>query len=566
MDGVDNTGVVDATSLINARITALNTAGGGVIVFPEGTYLVKDIILKSNVHLQGLGNVIFQKNGGTDETHCAYGYGALGSNTTLTANCTLGSLSCAVTSAASFAEGDYVILRTNEYISGAAGRKQEILKITDITGTTITFDHNVIDNYNTANNAELLVLTPVQNVVIRGIHFYIPTVAGGNVGGCLDFQYGVDILVENNQFTGAGGDPAVRFLTCTQSRITGNSIRDGQNMTTGGYGYGIELDEASHFCAVSNNISSNVRENTFTNRTRYCTYTNNIMVGHYDTGFNTHGAGVSHCLIESNLVAGTASGAGIAIGFGAHSAGDSYIDVIGNTIKNISSFGILSNAPSGKQNSNITIRDNTIYNYGLVTVSSVGIYCNYTNYCDIQNNSIQGVTTNAANGIYVKDSPYVVVTGNKIRDIPNGYGITLDNTSSTFVEANHITGISSYNVRGLNSPTSTLVSNNWADDTTNLFVSGITQRNNSWNIFTGSATYDPANLVDGTGVTTTVTCTGATLGMQVDASFSLNLQGITMTAYVSSNDTVSVRFQNETGGPIDLGSGTITVRANSSNG
>lgn len=77
----------------------------------------------------------------------------------------------------------------------------------------------------------------------------------------------------------------------------------------------------------------------------------------------------------------------------------------------------------------------------------------------------------------------------------------------------------------------------------------------------GSATYDPANLVDGAGVTTTVTVTGAALGDVAQASFSLDLQGITLTAWVSAANTVSVRFQNETGGAIDLASGTLRATA-----
>ena len=76
----------------------------------------------------------------------------------------------------------------------------------------------------------------------------------------------------------------------------------------------------------------------------------------------------------------------------------------------------------------------------------------------------------------------------------------------------------------------------------------------------GSATYDPPSLVDGAGTTTTVTVTGAALGDHAIASFSLNLQGITLTAWVSAADTVSVRFQNESGGTLDLASGTLRVR------
>ncbi len=80
-------------------------------------------------------------------------------------------------------------------------------------------------------------------------------------------------------------------------------------------------------------------------------------------------------------------------------------------------------------------------------------------------------------------------------------------------------------------------------------------------ILRGSATYDPPNLVDGAGATTTVTVTGAALGDYVEGvSFSNDLQGITVTAWVSAPDAVSVRFQNESGGTLDLPSGTLRAR------
>jgi hypothetical protein len=75
----------------------------------------------------------------------------------------------------------------------------------------------------------------------------------------------------------------------------------------------------------------------------------------------------------------------------------------------------------------------------------------------------------------------------------------------------------------------------------------------------GTATYDPPSLADGAGDTTTVTVTGAELGDFVVVSFSNDLQGIIVQGYVSATDTVSVRFQNETGGTIDLASGTLTA-------
>jgi hypothetical protein len=76
----------------------------------------------------------------------------------------------------------------------------------------------------------------------------------------------------------------------------------------------------------------------------------------------------------------------------------------------------------------------------------------------------------------------------------------------------------------------------------------------------GSASYGPPSLPHGAGARTTVTVPGAALGDFAEASFSLDLQGISMTAYVSAANSVSVRFQNESGGTLDLGRGTLRVR------
>jgi hypothetical protein len=75
-----------------------------------------------------------------------------------------------------------------------------------------------------------------------------------------------------------------------------------------------------------------------------------------------------------------------------------------------------------------------------------------------------------------------------------------------------------------------------------------------------SPTYDPPSIASGAQVTVTAACTGAVLGDYAIASFSQDLQGITLSAYVSAANTVTVVFRNGTAGPIDLGSGTLRVR------
>jgi hypothetical protein len=76
----------------------------------------------------------------------------------------------------------------------------------------------------------------------------------------------------------------------------------------------------------------------------------------------------------------------------------------------------------------------------------------------------------------------------------------------------------------------------------------------------GSATFDYADGADGVGETTTVTVTGAVLGDFAIVGHGVDLQGVTMTGYVSAADTVSVRFQNESAGTRTLASTTLNAR------
>lgn len=64
--GADSTGVADSTTAIQAAITAMETAGGGTVYFPAGTYLVSDTLYLDSTNAEityhiegdGLGSVI----------------------------------------------------------------------------------------------------------------------------------------------------------------------------------------------------------------------------------------------------------------------------------------------------------------------------------------------------------------------------------------------------------------------------------------------------------------------------------------------------------------------------
>jgi len=74
----------------------------------------------------------------------------------------------------------------------------------------------------------------------------------------------------------------------------------------------------------------------------------------------------------------------------------------------------------------------------------------------------------------------------------------------------------------------------------------------------GTSAYNPGDLVDGAGETTTgITVTGAALGDFVLVSFDNDLAGITLTGWVSAANTVKARFQNESGGSVNLDAGNL---------
>lgn len=74
------------------------------------------------------------------------------------------------------------------------------------------------------------------------------------------------------------------------------------------------------------------------------------------------------------------------------------------------------------------------------------------------------------------------------------------------------------------------------------------------------ATLNADSLNDGAGDTDTVAVPGVALGdMVIGASLGVDLVGLTVTGYVSAANTVSIRFQNESGGTVDLASSTLRL-------
>lgn len=72
-------------------------------------------------------------------------------------------------------------------------------------------------------------------------------------------------------------------------------------------------------------------------------------------------------------------------------------------------------------------------------------------------------------------------------------------------------------------------------------------------------TWDPPDILDGDEAALAVTVTNAKLGWIAMASFSLDIGGLTISAAVTAANTVTVTLSNNTGGSVNLASGTLRV-------
>ena len=77
----------------------------------------------------------------------------------------------------------------------------------------------------------------------------------------------------------------------------------------------------------------------------------------------------------------------------------------------------------------------------------------------------------------------------------------------------------------------------------------------------GSTTWDPASLVPGQQDFVNISCPGVKFGAQCTVGVPYDVQNMFVQATVTSANTVRVAVYNSSGGTVNLGSGTWTVRA-----
>lgn len=113
---------------------------------------------------------------------------------------------------------------------------------------------------------------------------------------------------------------------------------------------------------------------------------------------------------------------------------------------------------------------------------------------------------------------------------------------------------------GVNVPTRVFMTGNVAGSsiTTAISLGAGTTISYVGPVLQGTFTLDPPSIAAGAGRTDLFTLSGTATTDWVSCSFSNDLQGLTLTAYVAGANNITTRLYNSTAGAIDLASGTLS--------
>lgn len=343
----------------------------------------------------------------------------------------------------------------------------------------------------------------VQNVHVKDGHQVGIRVQGHNAGATPSSMNPTEVLIDGCTVTGCLYP--IYLTRVTNSRITNNRIDDAGSD-------GITLN--FHRDTI---VANNVVEDT----------AGHGIVGVYGIGY----------AITSNVVR-RAGNSGIANGGGSYTAAETnrYYTITGNVCEGCGAHGITHDP---------TITSGT---FETTYATCTGNVCRDNGIHGIYVNNVKGITLtgnecqdNTQSGIAAYGS-YHTIVGNHCYD--NGtYGIDVQGASGGDAEGYHT--IHSNNLHG----------NATAPYTFSQYLTDVDGA-------VGSKTFDWPDLATGAEQTTTVTVYGAVLGMAAEASMSVSLAGTKLFAYVSAANTVTVVQRNDTGGNVNLASGTLraTVR------
>jgi polygalacturonase len=260
----DKTGVADATAAIQAALTAVGNAGGGVVRLPAGDYKISsaNLTLPAKVSLVGEGqratrilqaywssfNPIIEAAGSISATNKALTGDVVAGATTLPIPTT------------GVAAGDFLHLGSDTPFSSDALRyKGEIVRVKTVdSASQVTIYGYLHDDYTTATSASAKVLTFAEGVTVRDLAI-VNTEPNAHTAKGLRLRYCRDFRVERVRTEGMDG-AGITIKDSIDGVLHANTHFDHSDVSgSSRYGYGTALINATQNIVVSDLVARKVR-------------------------------------------------------------------------------------------------------------------------------------------------------------------------------------------------------------------------------------------------------------------------------------------------------------------
>ncbi len=252
-----------------AVATALAQLSGqaGVIYFPAGQYLLRS-------QLRPHSGVVLRGERATTTTLrlelIAHGIwisaGQSAAFQPVVSGYTIHSNTIDVTDGGEFTAGDYAEIREENDSAWNASTWApkvvgQILRITAVTGNSLTLERPLRITYEAAKNPEIRKITPITEVGIENLkveRLLTGTEAQRNNKFTIGFNYAARCWVRGvDCHDGFGGHIGMQYST--QIDVTGCYIHEAHEYDGGGSGYGTRLEFKTGECLIENNIFRHLR-------------------------------------------------------------------------------------------------------------------------------------------------------------------------------------------------------------------------------------------------------------------------------------------------------------------
>lgn len=303
----------DSRVAIQAAITAASAAGGGVVVGTPGQpYRLTNgtgITVPSNIILRDL---YLDCSNWTNNGAAITIAGSLGSNINLTANATEGTKTLTAADWTGVVAGDYVKVSATNVIGSSNQPVGEIARVASVAGTTLTLEHNLRDDYTTANTAKAQKVTFVENVGLENVRVLGPATTTVVLQGV------AATVVKNLQ------GRTLSFVRTHRSGMDLTDVIDSRvvswhaEQNEGAIGYGISINWACENIVIASGTSRKMRHMiAIGGGTGYSGNPRNILLYGLqaneatDAGFDCHECGENIIFDNCHVDGSTAYGFGL---------------------------------------------------------------------------------------------------------------------------------------------------------------------------------------------------------------------------------------------------------------